>query len=304
MARKKPPTTTEECYILLGNLKRKKKIKLQKQRTAEDCDCSTYLQSCGFENGSWHRLWVCCCIRQSKFSRAISPFHIWRGLASYFSSVAIICFVCIAPAASPCIFSHLNFFFFHLITFSHPHTDVTGVEILTRHFCFAEHLIEYPHATSTLEEKKKKTVWRYSHSLTHESLKRLKKRHSGWWQRHRPVFNAQDKLTADLWFSRAVYSHITTKEHDTRSGGMNRCIYQGFFFLPLIINFLWCFYLKCNLMQIVSCFFIFISLSKAECAITRILIQESMLLNNELTFNLHCIFLFYLHEMPPGRSIM
>ena len=154
------------------------------------------------------------------------------------------------------------------------------------------------------KKRKKKTVWRYSHSLTHESLKRLKKRHSGWWQRHRPVFNAQDKLTADLWFSRAVYSHITTKEHDTRSGGMNRCIYQGFFFLPLIINFLWCFYLKCNLMQIVSCFFIFISLSKAECAITRILIQESMLLNNELTFNLHCIFLFYLHEMPPGRSIM
>lgn len=29
-----------------------------------------------------------------------------------------------------------------------------------------------------------------------------------------------------------------------------------------------------------------------------------MLLNNELIFNLHCIFLFYLHEMPPGRSIM
>lgn len=29
-----------------------------------------------------------------------------------------------------------------------------------------------------------------------------------------------------------------------------------------------------------------------------------MLLNNELIFNLHCIFLFYLHGMSPGLSIM
>lgn len=151
----KKPNNNRGVLHFAWKSERKRKIKLQKQRTAEYCDCSTYLQSCRFQNGSWHRLWVCCCIRQSKFSRAISPFHIWRGLASYFSGVTIICFVCITPAASPCIFSHLNFFL-HLITFSRPHTDVTAVDILTRHFCFAEHLIEYPRATSTLEKRGKK----------------------------------------------------------------------------------------------------------------------------------------------------
>lgn len=35
-----------------------------------------------------------------------------------------------------------------------------------------------------------------------------------------------------------------------------------------------------------------------------ILIQKSIVLNNELIFIWHCIFLFYLHEMAPGLSIM
>lgn len=123
--------TTKEWYILLEN---QKKVKLQKQdsrglRLLNNICRAAYLKWLLTETMSL-------LLHQTKLVFKDNLSYISDGVCQliHWHHHHLQYFVCISPSASQCIFSHL---IFHLVIFSHPRTDVTGIDIFTRHFFFS-----------------------------------------------------------------------------------------------------------------------------------------------------------------------